>query len=92
MLSPACIFIGLGLGLEITHPMTEEQWKKIAAWAAGQLKKRRKRTISPEDLSHRFLLKAPPWPTIQKRVAADRRCPFTVHKPNGKIEFRRAGD
>jgi len=29
---------------------------------------------------------------IQKRVAAERRCPFTVHKPNGKIEFRRAGD
>lgn len=72
--------------------MTEEQWNKIFAWAAGQLKKKRKRTISPEDLSLRFLLKAPPWPALRKRAAAERECPFTVHKPNSKIEFRRAGD
>jgi hypothetical protein len=72
--------------------MTEEQWNKIAVWAAAQLKKKRKRTISPEHLSLRFLLKAPPWPALRKRAAAESGCPFTVHKPNGKIEFRRAGN
>jgi hypothetical protein len=72
--------------------MTEEQWNKIAVWAAGQLKKKRKRTISPEHLRLRFLLKSPPWPALRKRATAERRYPFTVHKPNGKIEFRRVED
>jgi hypothetical protein len=70
--------------------MNEEQWKRIADWAALQLRKRRKRAISPDDLRLRFLLSAPPLPAIEKRAAAQPECPFTVHEANGKIEFRRA--
>jgi hypothetical protein len=82
--------LSLKYGFEL-YPldMTEEQWKRIALWAAGQLKKKRTRTIAPEHLSLRFLLKSSPWPALRKRVATERQCVFTVHKPNGKIEFRR---
>jgi hypothetical protein len=68
--------------------MTDEQWSRIAAWISQQLKKKRIRAITPEDLAIRFLLKKPFWPQLQERVAAEA-CGFTVHRPNDKIEFRR---